>query len=118
MAHLRTADLVEQYGIPEATWRWWRHRGEGPRSFKLGKTVFYAADDVAAWVESQKAATARVACTSNTQGCGQHVTLCSKSAVAVVVASSGSCFSNWSQIGSGTGTWRVRFVLVPVSRIP
>ena len=59
MAHLRTADLVEEYGIPEATWRWWRHRGEGPRSFKLGKTVFYDADDVAAWVESQKAATAK-----------------------------------------------------------
>lgn len=59
MTHLRTADLVEQYGIPEATWRWWRHRGEGPRSFKLGKTVFYAAEDVAEWVESQKAATAK-----------------------------------------------------------
>jgi predicted DNA-binding transcriptional regulator AlpA len=59
MAHLRTADLVEEYGIPEATWRWWRHRGEGPRSFKLGKTVFYDAKDVAAWVDSQKAATAK-----------------------------------------------------------
>lgn len=28
MAHLRTAELVQQYGIPEATWRWWRYRGE------------------------------------------------------------------------------------------
>jgi len=59
MAHLRTADLVEEYGIPEATWRWWRRRGVGPRSFKLGKTVFYDADDVAEWVEAQKAATAK-----------------------------------------------------------
>jgi prophage regulatory protein len=59
MTHLRTADLVKEYGIPEATWRWWRHRGEGPRSFKLGKTVFYAADDVAEWVESEKTKTAK-----------------------------------------------------------
>jgi prophage regulatory protein len=59
MAHLRTAELVQQCGIPEATWRWWRHRGEGPRSFKLGRTVFYDEADVATWVESQKAATAR-----------------------------------------------------------
>jgi hypothetical protein len=43
MGHLRTADLVEEYGIPEAAWPWWRHGGEGPRSFKLGKTVFYDA---------------------------------------------------------------------------
>ena len=34
-------------------------QGEGPRSFKLGKTVFYDADDVAKWVEAQKAATAK-----------------------------------------------------------
>jgi predicted DNA-binding transcriptional regulator AlpA len=59
MAHLRTADLVEDYGIPEATWRWWRHKGIGPKSFKLGKAVFYDAEDVALWVESQKAATAK-----------------------------------------------------------
>lgn len=59
MAHLRTADLVGEYGIPEATWRWWRHRGEGPKSFKLGRTVFYDQADVAAWVASQKLATAR-----------------------------------------------------------
>jgi predicted DNA-binding transcriptional regulator AlpA len=57
--HLRTADLVEEYGIPETTRRWWRHREEGPRSFKLGKRVFYAADDVATWVESEKARTAK-----------------------------------------------------------
>jgi hypothetical protein len=59
MAHKRTVDLVEEYGIPEGTWRWWRHRGEGPRSFKLGRTVFYADHDVVEWIESQKAATAK-----------------------------------------------------------
>ncbi|MGE2731410.1 helix-turn-helix transcriptional regulator [Mycolicibacterium vaccae] len=56
---LRTSEVSEQTGIPVATWRWWRHRGEGPRSFKLGRTVFYDATDVAAWIETQKTATAR-----------------------------------------------------------
>ncbi len=56
---LRTREVHEKTGIPVATLRWWRHRGEGPRSFKLGKTVFYDIDDVAAWVESQKAKTAK-----------------------------------------------------------
>lgn len=59
MAHVRTAELVKEYGIPEATWLWWRHRGEGPRSFKLGRTVFYDETDVAGWVEAQKAKTAK-----------------------------------------------------------
>lgn len=57
--HVRTAELVDEYGIPEGTWRWWRYRGEGPRSFKLGRTVFYDAADVAAWIEAQKDATGR-----------------------------------------------------------
>ncbi len=56
---LRTVEIADQTGIPVATLRWWRHRGEGPRSFKLGKTVFYDADDVAAWVESEKGKTAK-----------------------------------------------------------
>jgi predicted DNA-binding transcriptional regulator AlpA len=55
----RTAEIADQTGIPVATLRWWRHRGEGPRSFKLGKTVFYDAGDVAEWVEAQKATTAK-----------------------------------------------------------
>jgi predicted DNA-binding transcriptional regulator AlpA len=56
---LRTAEMSDQTGIPVATLRWWRHRGEGPRSFKLGKTVFYDAEDVAAWVDSEKAKTVK-----------------------------------------------------------
>ena len=56
---LRTAEISDRTGIPVATLRWWRHRGEDPRSFKLGKTVFYDTDDVAVWVESEKAKTAK-----------------------------------------------------------
>jgi predicted DNA-binding transcriptional regulator AlpA len=59
MAHLKTTELAEQFGIPQGTLRWWRHKGEGPRSFKLGRTVFYDAADVAAWVEAEKTKTAR-----------------------------------------------------------
>ena len=59
MAHMRTADLVGEYGIPEATWRWWRHGEKDLSSFKLGRTVFYDEADVAAWVESQKLATTK-----------------------------------------------------------
>jgi predicted DNA-binding transcriptional regulator AlpA len=60
MARLKTIELAEQFGIPQSTLRWWRHRREGPRSFKLGRTVFYDDDaDVAAWVEAEKAKSAR-----------------------------------------------------------
>jgi predicted DNA-binding transcriptional regulator AlpA len=51
--------MASEYGIPVATWRWWRYKGIGPKSFKLGKAVFYDAADVAIWVESQKVATAK-----------------------------------------------------------
>lgn len=59
MTHLKTTELAEQFGIPQSTLRWWRHRGEGPRSFKLGRTVFYAESDVVAWVAAEKAKTER-----------------------------------------------------------
>jgi hypothetical protein len=65
---LRTNDLVALFGIPEATWRGWRHEdrkrpiGEpwtGPRFFKLGSIVMYDQADVQAWVEEQKASTCK-----------------------------------------------------------
>ena len=59
MAHIKTTELAEKFGIPQSTLRWWRYRGEGPRSFKLGRTVFYDDADVAVWVEAEKAKTAR-----------------------------------------------------------
>jgi predicted DNA-binding transcriptional regulator AlpA len=57
---LRTSEVSEQTGIPVATLRWWRHRGEGPPSFKLGKkTVVYLADELAVWIAAGKASTMR-----------------------------------------------------------
>jgi predicted DNA-binding transcriptional regulator AlpA len=57
---LRTAQVHQKTGIPVATLRWWRHRGEGPPSFKLGKkTVVYPADQLAQWIAWQKADTTK-----------------------------------------------------------
>jgi predicted DNA-binding transcriptional regulator AlpA len=57
---LRTSQVSEQIGIPVATLRWWRHRGEGPPSFKLGKkTVVYRADELDVWIATGKANTTR-----------------------------------------------------------
>ena len=56
---LRTNDLVALFGIPEPTWRGWRHECKGPRWFKLGGIVMYDPADVQAWVEEQKASTGK-----------------------------------------------------------
>jgi len=51
---LRTPEVAELLGVPEATLRYWRFRGEGPKSFTLGrKNVVYREDDVLAWVQDQ-----------------------------------------------------------------
>ena len=59
-ALLRTAEVSDKTGIPVATLRWWRHRGEGPPSFKLGKkAVVYPADGLEVWISNQRAASTK-----------------------------------------------------------
>lgn len=42
---------------PVDTLRYWRHKGTGPMSFKLGpRRVVYRESDLAAWVAEQHAA--------------------------------------------------------------
>lgn len=54
MDALRTiTEVAEALRTPEATLRYWRHKGIGPPSFKIGRRVVYREDDVAAWVEAQ-----------------------------------------------------------------
>ena len=54
---LLTLDEVSQrYRVPKATLRYWRHKGEGPKSFRLGRRVVYRLDDCEAWVARQYAA--------------------------------------------------------------
>ena len=49
-ARQRTLDAPD---APE-TVRSWRHNGRGPKHFKLGKRVLYAAEDVESWIESAR----------------------------------------------------------------
>jgi Helix-turn-helix domain len=57
---LSTQQAADWLGLPEATLRWYRHRGDrGPRSYCLGSRIFYDLVDLEMWTESQKAATAR-----------------------------------------------------------
>lgn len=40
-------------GVPVATLYYWRHRGDGPASCRLGRHVRYRGEDVRAWVASR-----------------------------------------------------------------
>lgn len=58
MSHLTTPQAAELIGIPAGTLRYWRSRGEGPKSFVIGaKRVFYREEDIREWIDSQYAAT-------------------------------------------------------------
>ncbi len=64
---LNTKQAAEYLGIPEATLRWFRHKGDrGPRSYALtARHVVYDLDDLQTWADTQKAADQRgqgVAC--------------------------------------------------------
>lgn len=50
---LTTAEVAEKLRVPVGTLRYWRHNGEGPRSFKLGRSVRYYASDVEAYIDAQ-----------------------------------------------------------------
>lgn len=50
---MRLPEVAEMTGIPEATLRFWRHAGTGPRSAKLGRRVVYRESDVNAWLDAQ-----------------------------------------------------------------
>jgi predicted DNA-binding transcriptional regulator AlpA len=47
---LTTAEVATITRAPASTVRYWRHVGEGPRSFRLGKRVVYRRGDVLAWI--------------------------------------------------------------------
>ncbi|MDK9624687.1 helix-turn-helix domain-containing protein [Propionibacterium freudenreichii] len=53
---LTTAETSALVNVPAGTLRWWRHVGEGPKSFTLGKKkVAYKKSDVLAWLEREYA---------------------------------------------------------------
>ncbi len=57
--YLTTDEVAELLRMPVESVRWWRHVGKGPKSFRLGRRVLYAAEDVEAFVcEARKAGAA------------------------------------------------------------
>lgn len=45
--------LADELGVPVRTVYAWRHRGLGPRGYKIGKHVRFRRPDVEAWLERQ-----------------------------------------------------------------
>jgi predicted DNA-binding transcriptional regulator AlpA len=50
---LNIKEAAEVTGVTEGTLRWHRHRGTGPKSFKLGRRVAYRMEDLRAWIDEQ-----------------------------------------------------------------
>ena len=52
--YLTTAEVADLCRTSPETVRYWRHVNKGPKSFKLGRRVLYAVDDVEAWVRAKR----------------------------------------------------------------
>lgn len=49
-------EVAEMIRVPAGTLRYWRHRGTGPMSFKMGpRRVMYRECDVLDWIGAQYA---------------------------------------------------------------
>ena len=48
-----TRDVAQYLGVPESTVRYWRYKGTGPRSRKIGRRRKYRPAEVEAWAESK-----------------------------------------------------------------
>jgi predicted DNA-binding transcriptional regulator AlpA len=53
---LDMAAVEREYGFSLRTLRYWRHRGEGPSSFRVGKRVVYRRDAVERFIADCEAA--------------------------------------------------------------
>lgn len=51
--YLTLEEVAERMRTPEGTLRFWRHKGIGPKSAKLGRRVVYRETDVDAWIAAQ-----------------------------------------------------------------
>ena len=56
--YLTTQEVAEILRTPAETVRYWRHEGRGPKSFKVGRRVLYAAEDVEAFIAKARSARA------------------------------------------------------------
>jgi excisionase family DNA binding protein len=46
------SELSEMLGVPVDTLCGWRHRGEGPRGYRVGRHVRYRREAVEAWLDT------------------------------------------------------------------
>jgi excisionase family DNA binding protein len=55
--YMTTDELAALVRVPSETVRGWRHRGIGPKSFRVpgGRRILYDCDDVEAWLSEAKA---------------------------------------------------------------
>ena len=51
---LTTTEVADLCRTSPETVRFWRHVGKGPRSFRLGRRVLYAAEDVESWLRAAR----------------------------------------------------------------
>ena len=56
---LTVEEIAAELRVPAGTFRSWRSRKVGPRSFKIGRRVVYKLSDVKAWLDKQEQSTAR-----------------------------------------------------------
>lgn len=47
------SDLSDMLSVPVTTLYQWRHRGEGPPGYRVGRHVRYRRSDVEAWLETR-----------------------------------------------------------------
>lgn len=52
--YMTTEEVARLCRTSPETVRFWRHVGKGPRSFKVGRRVLYAAADVEAWLAAAR----------------------------------------------------------------
>lgn len=60
-ALLTIDEAAEIVRTPVGTLRYWRYLGTGPRSFRLGRRVFYRQADVEEWINAQADAERKLA---------------------------------------------------------
>jgi predicted DNA-binding transcriptional regulator AlpA len=51
---LTITEAAAMIRTPIATMRYWRYLGTGPRSFRLGRHVWYRASDIDSWIRAQR----------------------------------------------------------------
>lgn len=59
MERVKIEGAAQITGVPVGTLRFWRATNQGPRSYVIGRRVWYDLADIESWVDAQKAQSAR-----------------------------------------------------------